>query len=68
MIVRYFKDTDTAVLEFAARAVEETRAVSDDVVIDLDAAGNIVSMTIEHAAERASLPQIQLEEVGASAV
>lgn len=68
MIVRYFKDTDTAVLEFATRPVEETREISENVLVDLDATGNVVSMTIEHASERASLPQIRLEEIGANAV
>ena len=49
MNVRFFKDTDTALSEFSQRPIEETRAITDDVSVDLDADGNVVSMTIEHA-------------------
>lgn len=67
MKVKYFKDTDTALLEFSTQAVEETREISENVYVDLDKSGNLVSMTIEHAAKLAALPQIQLEEIGAPA-
>ena len=67
MNVKYFKDTDTALLEFSARPVDETREISANVFVDLDKDGNLVSMTIEHAAQVASLPLISLEEIGAGA-
>jgi uncharacterized protein YuzE len=35
--------------------------------VDLDDDGNLVSMTIEHAARVASLPQVILEEISAPA-
>jgi uncharacterized protein YuzE len=61
--IKYFKDTDTALLEFSGREVAETREVSENVYIDLDGDGNLVSMTVEHAAERAALPEVAVEEV-----
>lgn len=67
MNVKYFRDTDTALLEFSDAAVAETREISTDVYVDLDASGNLVSMTIEHAARVARLPQVRIEEIGASA-
>ena len=67
MNVKYFKDTDTALLEFSSQPVEETREISENVYVDLDKTGNLVSMTIEHAAKVAALPQINLEEYGAPA-
>jgi uncharacterized protein YuzE len=67
MKVKYFKDTDTALLEFSDAAVDETRELSENVIVDLDKHGNLVSMTIEHAAATAKLPQVSLEEIGASA-
>jgi uncharacterized protein YuzE len=63
MKIKYFKDTDTALLEFSQRSVEETREVSENIYVDLDGDGNLVSMTIEHAAESASLPEVVVEEV-----
>lgn len=68
MNVKYFKETDTALLEFSERPVDETREISENVYVDLDKDGNLVSMTIEHAAQVASLPRVNLEEIGASAV
>lgn len=67
MNVKYFKDTDTALLEFSDAEVEETREISENVYVDLDKAGNLVSMTIEHAAAVARLPQVLIEEIDASA-
>ena len=66
MNVRYFMDTDTTLLEFSNADVDETREISENVYIDLDKAGNLVSMTIEHAAAVASLPRVRIEEIGAS--
>ncbi|MBL0937247.1 MAG: DUF2283 domain-containing protein [Gemmatimonadaceae bacterium] len=53
MNVKYFKDTDTALLEFSDTDVEETREISENVYADFDKAGNLVSMTIEHGSCRA---------------
>lgn len=67
MNVKYFKDTDTALLEFSDAVVDETREISENVYVDVDKNGNLVSMTIEHAAAVAKLPQLSLEEIEASA-
>jgi uncharacterized protein YuzE len=63
MNVKYFADTDTALIEFSSRPVQETREVSADVYVDLDANGNLVNMTIEHAQLNANLPTVVVEEV-----
>ena len=63
MNIKYFRDTDTALLEFSQSPVDETREVSPNVYVDLDVAGNVVSMTIEHAAEFAALPAVSVEEL-----
>jgi uncharacterized protein YuzE len=67
MKVKYFKDTDTALFEFSSKPVNETKEISENVYIDLDKDGNLVSMTIEHAARVAALPQVSLEEIDAPA-
>lgn len=55
MKVNYFEDTDTALIEFTDQPVAETREVSESVTLDLAADGNLVSMTIEHAGEKANI-------------
>jgi uncharacterized protein YuzE len=63
MNVKYFADTDTALIEFTTRPVQETREVSANVYVDLDDTGNLVSMTIEHAQRNANLPTVVVENV-----
>ncbi|MCC6245745.1 MAG: DUF2283 domain-containing protein [Gemmatimonadaceae bacterium] len=67
MKIKYFKDTDTALLEFSNALIDETREIAEHVLIDLDKDGKLVSMTIEHATLVANLPALSLEEFGASA-
>ena len=62
MNVKYFKDTDTALLEFSNNDVTETREINENIYIDLDAAGNLVSMTIEHAKQRTTLPDVVVQQ------
>ena len=62
MNVKYFKDTDTALLEFSDNPVLETREITENVYIDVDAQGNLVNMTIEHAKQRTTLPEVVVEQ------
>ncbi len=63
MKVKYFSDTDTAHVEFSDREVAETREISEHIYIDLDAGGNLVSMTIEHAKANAALWEFSYQEM-----
>jgi uncharacterized protein YuzE len=58
MKIRYFSDTDTALIEFSTESVEETKEISENLYIDLDGRGNLVSMTIEHAKEKANIAEV----------
>lgn len=52
MKVRYFEDTDTTLVEIGTTAVHETRELTPDLYVDLDAEGRVVSITIEHASRQ----------------
>ncbi len=52
MNVRYFPDTDTLLVTFSDRKVAETRDLTEDVLVELDTQGRLVSMTVEHAKEQ----------------
>jgi uncharacterized protein YuzE len=43
--------------------VVETREVSENVYLDLDSAGNLVSMTLEHAGEKANIEKFSFERL-----
>ncbi|MDO8678492.1 MAG: DUF2283 domain-containing protein [Acidobacteriota bacterium] len=63
MKTRYFTDTDTLLIEFKDRPVAETRDLDENTVLDVDADGNICSITVEHASKRADIPQFSYEQV-----
>lgn len=66
MKVKYFPDTDTALLEFNENVIVETRALSEDVCIDVDRDGKVVSITVEHARTNARLPELTYQDMGPS--
>ncbi|OGP99328.1 MAG: hypothetical protein A2Z51_03125 [Deltaproteobacteria bacterium RBG_19FT_COMBO_52_11] len=63
MKIKYFSDTDTALVEFSGRKVAETKEINENIYIDMDVSGNLVAMTIEHARQQASLPSLSFEQI-----
>ena len=63
MKITYFADTDTALIEFLNTAVMETKEITEDIYLDLDAQGALVSMTIEHARERANISEVSFVQM-----
>ncbi len=49
MIIKYFEDTDTLYIELSDAEVAETKELNENLYVDLDAEGRVVSLTIEHA-------------------
>ncbi len=64
MNVTYFRDTDTALLEFFDHAGAETREINENLYVDRDVDGKLVSMTIEHAKRDISLPDVVVQQIG----
>ena len=64
MKIKYFNDTDTALVEFTENLIKETREISENIYIDIDKKGNLVNMTIEHAKTTAHLPDISYQQIG----
>lgn len=63
MKIKYFSDTDTALLEFSGHDVAETKEINENIYIDLDKNGQLVSMTIEHAKDHASIKELTYQEI-----
>ncbi len=63
MKIRYFADTDTALIEFSNDDVKETKEISENLYIDLNEKGNLVSMTIEHAKAQANISEISYLQI-----
>ncbi|MEW6203388.1 MAG: DUF2283 domain-containing protein [bacterium] len=58
MKIRYFEDTDTALIDFSDAPAVETREISENLYIDLDENGNVISITIEHAKKHANISEV----------
>lgn len=65
MKIKYFQDTDTLYIEFKSTAVSESRDLDENTLLDLDADGNICGITLEHARDRADIPQFSFEQIAA---
>jgi uncharacterized protein YuzE len=65
MKIRYFADTDTLYIEFKAGQVTDTRDLDENTLVEVDAHGQLLAMTIEHAQSRTELPQFSYELVAA---
>jgi len=51
MRIKHFQDTDTALIEFTEAGISETKEISENVYVDIEAGGNLVSVTIERASK-----------------
>ena len=45
--------------------MSETRDLDENTTLDLDAQGDISAITVEHASERAGIPEFSYEQVAA---
>lgn len=55
MRVEYFEDTDTLQITFNEEMVVDTRDLDENTLVETDAEGRLVTLTVEHARERADL-------------
>ena len=65
MTIKYFQDTDTLYIEFRVAEIAETKDLDENTQLDLDKDGNICAMTIEHAKDRADIPNFSFEQIAA---
>ena len=63
MKIKYFEDTDTALLEFSERPVFETKEINENIYLDLDEDGNLIGMTIEHALSHANINEVSFQKI-----
>jgi len=65
MKVRYFRDSDTLLIEFRDAPIIQTRDLDENTTLDLDANGNVCAITMEHASTRADAPHFTYEQIAA---
>ena len=65
MKAKYFQDTDTLYFELRDSQVVETRDLDSDTILDYDAEGNVVGITVEHARSKVGGERVDFEMVPA---
>lgn len=58
MRVEYFEDTDTLQITFREGIVADTYDLDENTLIELDADGELVTITLEHARHRTDLASL----------
>ena len=66
MKIQYFADTDTLLIAFNDQVVTETRDLDENTLLDLDANGRVISITLEHARERADVDSVTYQHLQAT--
>jgi uncharacterized protein YuzE len=63
MELKYFPDTDTLLINFSQKEIVETRDINENILIELDRDGQLVSMTIEHAKQHIDIENFSYQNV-----
>lgn len=59
MKLHYYPETDSLYIDLAARVSVDSQEIAPGVVIDLDAAGNLVGIDIDHASQIVDLSRLE---------
>jgi uncharacterized protein YuzE len=60
MKLRYYPDTDSLYIDLSEHPSVESREISEGIVLDYDAAGNLVGIDIDNASKRVELKKLTL--------
>ena len=58
MKLNYYPDTDSLYIDFSTQPSAESREVSEGVVLDYDAEGNLVGIDIDEASRKLDLREL----------
>ncbi len=61
MQAKYFSHTDTLMLTFSKHDIAETYDLNEDVLLEVDKDGHVVSMTVEHAKEQTDVNEFSYQ-------
>lgn len=68
MKITYFEDTDTLLVYFNDNKIVEKKDINENTIIELDADGKVVSLTIEHAKNQTEISSFSFNQVAKLAI
>ena len=63
MKLHYYPDTDSLYIDLNANPSADSREVAEGLVIDLDSAGRVVGIDIQHASQMLDLNTLETESL-----
>lgn len=63
MNLRYYEDTDSLYIDLVLKPSSDGREVSEGVVLDYDADGNLVGIDIDNASQKLELKEVNLSSL-----
>lgn len=63
MKLKYYADTDSLYIDLADKPSAESREVSEGIVLDYDAQGNLVGIDIDNASKKVQLKELLLSKL-----
>jgi uncharacterized protein YuzE len=63
MKLSYYADTDSLYIDLSSGKSVESREVSEGVVLDYDAQGNLVGLDIDHASRKLDLRELVTDHI-----
>jgi uncharacterized protein YuzE len=65
MKLNYYSDTDSQYIDLSEQPSVESREISEGIVLDYDAAGNLVGIDIDNASRKVELKKLTLNKLPA---
>ena len=65
MKLNYYKDTDSLYIDLSSKPSADNREISDGVVLDYDADGNLAGIDIDNASRKIELREVILSKLPA---
>lgn len=63
MKLKYYPDTDSLYIDLSEKLSAESREVSEGIVLDYDAQGNLVGIDIDNASKKVQLKELLLSKL-----
>lgn len=63
MKINYYKDTDSLYISLSSKPGADTIEVSEGIVLDYDAEGNLVGIDIDNASKKVDLQEVILGKI-----
>lgn len=65
MKINYYPETDSLYIDLSSKTSVDSREVSDGIVLDYDADGNLVGIDIDHASLKLEINELILSKLPA---